>query len=130
MKKSPLHAIVVNTHDEIASGIVRAIQNEKLHVTVYSCALDVLDLIQNKPAPDIIIADLHLPGIDAWHFCRLLRSPEFKTTNDTPILITSSMFIDTDLVRMAKGLGVNACISLPCNDSLLHSTVTNLIATP
>ena len=42
--------------------------------------------------PDLIITDLHMPGMDGWRFSRLLRSPEFQEFNETPILVVSATF--------------------------------------
>ena len=30
------------------------------------------------PAVELIVTDLHMPGIDGWQFCQLLRSPEYR----------------------------------------------------
>jgi DNA-binding response OmpR family regulator len=35
------------------------------------------DAAGDSPTVDLIVTDLHMPGIDGWRFCRLLRSPEF-----------------------------------------------------
>ena len=62
---------------------------------------------------DLFVVDLHMPGIDGWKLCRLLRSPDFPQFNQTPILIVSATFTGDDVERITHELGANAFLQVP-----------------
>lgn len=62
---------------------------------------------------DLFVVDLHMPGIDGWKLCRLLRSPDFPQFNQTPILIVSATFSGDDVERITRELGADAFLQVP-----------------
>ena len=68
-------AVVVNDDPiqlRLTSGLL---EKDGLKVESFSGAEEALKAIAGSNLPNIIITDLHMPGIDGWRFCRLLRSP-------------------------------------------------------
>jgi PAS domain S-box-containing protein len=63
--------------------------------------------------PALVVTDLHMPGIDGWRFCRLLRSPEYAAFNQVPILVVSATFTGDEPDRIAADLGVEAFLPSP-----------------
>ena len=57
-----------------------------------SSAENAFTVLESDGNFDLIISDLHMPNIDGWRFCRLLRSPDFKEQNKTPIIFNLSNF--------------------------------------
>jgi len=128
MKKGPKTVAILNGSPAAAEFIASAIRNDGTNTHTFAAAQDMLESIQTDRVPDIIITDLHTPGIDGWRLCRLLRSPEFKQANETPIVVTSSIFLDRDLAAMAQNLGADGYISLPRDADAISNVVANLDA--
>ena len=78
--------------------------------------------------PALIITDLHMPGIDGWRFCRLLRSPEYAAFNKTPVLVISATFAGEDARQITAELGANAFLPSPFLPSELLSVTEQLLA--
>ena len=74
----------------------------------YLDAAEALAGLSARPDVDLFVVDLHMPGIDGWKLCRLLRSPEFARFNATPILVVSATFTGDDVASITRELGANA----------------------
>ncbi|MFQ5583389.1 MAG: two-component system response regulator, partial [Calditrichia bacterium] len=68
-------------------------------------AEDALNFLRNGNTVDAIVTDLHMPEIDGWKFCRLLRSADYAEFNDIPILVISSTFSGADAEEITKDIG-------------------------
>ncbi len=63
--------------------------------------------------PALIVADLHCPGTRGSDFRRLLRSPEYATFNQVPLLVVSSTFSGEETSCITTDLGDEAFLSMP-----------------
>jgi DNA-binding response OmpR family regulator len=63
-----------------------------------------------KPAPDLIVLDLNLPGMSGFELCRRLRAEE--TTARTPIIMVTARVDENDKVRGLE-LGADDYITKP-----------------
>jgi PAS domain S-box-containing protein len=79
-----------------------------------------LSTLQQGGAVDLIVTDLHMPGIDGWQFCQLLRSPEFAAFNALPVLVVSATYSGSDAERLSLDLGADAFLSAPFAPSALQ----------
>jgi len=80
-------------------------------------ALRILD----TPWPDLIILDVHMPGMDGFELCRNIRSREMLA--EIPILFITAKYRDD--VSMARGLALGASdyLAKPFNSSELLARV-------
>lgn len=120
-------AIVVNDDPvqlRLASSIL---QKDGFDVFPCKSADEALQVISERHQIDVIVTDLHMPGIDGWRFCRLLRSPEYPTFNQVPILVMSATFSGIDAEQVTADLGANAFLSSPYKSTLLQSIVRSLL---
>jgi PAS domain S-box-containing protein len=78
--------------------------------------------------PSLIITDLHMPGIDGWHFCRLLRSPEYAALNSIPILVVSATFSGDEPSRIAAELGAEGFLSAPVDAKRFMERIEAILA--
>jgi len=122
--------VVVVNDDKTQLRIFAALlEKGGYNVHVYEGAEDALEGMQSLPSPaDLIVTDLHMPGIDGWRFCRLLRSPEYSEFNDTPLLVVSATFAGEDPHRITAELGANAFLPSPVSSSRFLDQVRTLLA--
>ena len=76
---------------------------------------------------NLFVVDLHMPGIDGWKVCRLLRSPGFPAYNTTPILIVSATFTGADVEAITADIGADAFLALPFSREDLLEDVEDLL---
>jgi signal transduction histidine kinase len=109
---------------ELANLLHGAVEGK---VLTFGSTASALNHIQNVSVPDVIVTDLHMPDIDGWRLCRLLRSPEFPATNATPILVTSPIYSGADVRELSNDLGANDFLSIPCDPVFFRSALRNLV---
>ena len=80
-----------------------------------------------SPLPALIVTDLHMPGIDGWRFCRLLRSPEYAALNHIPILVVSATYLGVEPDRIASDLGAESFLSSPVDSRLFCERVKAIL---
>jgi len=124
----PPTALVIN--DDASQLHLMAALLEKDGLRVISCqsaeaALSVLDA---RGTVDVIVTDLHMPGIDGWRLCRLLRSPQYTALNTVPVLVVSATFSGTDAEQVTADLGANAFLPVPYDAGILRQNIRHLLA--
>lgn len=121
-------AIVVN--DDPVQLRLASTLLQKDGIQVFSCRSvdEALPTLNSYEKIDIVVTDLHMPGIDGWRFCRLLRSPDYQTLNNVPILVTSATFSGADAEQVTADLGANAFLACPYKASVLQTIVRKLLA--
>ncbi|WP_052507034.1 response regulator [Desulfonatronovibrio magnus] len=90
-------------------------------------AEEALDALSSQEFPDLIVTDLNMPGIDGWRFCRLLRSPMYKSCNHIPIMVVSATFAGTKALRTVTDLGANAFMSAPVDPEIFIERSKSLL---
>ena len=119
--------VVVNNDPQHADFITVNLERQNLEVRTFIAADTALEAIRQSDAPDLVVVDLHTHGIDGWRFCSLLRSPEFRQMNDTPLLVTSALYSGEDVQGITYDLGANAFLGIPCTPHELERTVKGLL---
>lgn len=74
-----------------------------------------------EAAPDVVILDLLLPGMDGWEVCQ-----ELRTFSDVPILILSALGAPGCVAR-ALDAGADDYLIKPVHASLLASRIRTLV---
>lgn len=121
-------ALVIN--DDLTQLHLMKALLERDGLQVLSCANaeDALRLLGNRSTVDVIVTDLHMPGIDGWRFCRLLRSPAYPELNTVPVLVVSATFSGTDTEQVTADLGANGFLAVPYESATLRQNIRNLLA--
>ncbi len=121
-------ALIVN--DDPSQLRLNAVVLEKGGFATRTCASaeEALALLAESPAVDLIVTDLHMPGIDGWRFCRLLRSPEFAACNAIPILVVSATFSGGDAELRSLELGASGFLPAPFAPSALQDYARALLS--
>ena len=130
----------VETREKL-KGIVAVVNDDRVQLTIWTELLKMTGLevhayrsvekalqeMLSGVRPDLIMTDLHMPGIDGWRFCRLLRSPEYGAFNETPILVSSSTFAGEDARQITTELGANAFLPSPFAPGEFFGHVSRLL---
>jgi PAS domain S-box-containing protein len=128
MKTDKTKAVVV-VHDEPVQRRLLAGLMESAGYEVLSCpdAIEAMALLERTGPPLLVITDLHMPGIDGWRFCRLLRSPEYAAFNKVPIIVVSATYTRNAVQSITSELGADAFMQAPYDAAQLRSVVQTVL---
>jgi PAS domain S-box-containing protein len=121
------HVVVIND-DPVQLRQITALLGAADHeATGFLDASDALTRLSGRLDVGLFVVDLHMPGIDGWKLCRLLRSSEFERFNRTPILVISATFTGDDVAAITRELGANAFLEVPFEGAKLIAYVESLL---
>lgn len=123
----PCTAIVVNDDPVQLHLTSSVLQKDGLRVFSFLNVEEALQFLGQRHPVSVVVTDLHMPGIDGWRFCRLLRSPDYPAFNQVPILVTSATFSGIDAEQVTADLGANAFLASPYKASVLQTVVRQLL---
>jgi PAS domain S-box-containing protein len=121
-------ALVINDDPSQLHLMVGLLQKDGLRVVHCQNAEEALEILDEGGTVDVIITDLHMPGIDGWRLCQLLRSSQYAALNTVPVLVVSATFSGTDTEQMTTELGANAFLAVPYDAMAFRETIRHLLA--
>lgn len=119
-------AIVVNDDRTQLALLSSILMGEGFETKIHTSPDSALAALKDCRAPALIVTDLHMPGMDGWRFCRLLRTPEYEAFNKTPVLVVSATYSGMDVDEVTKEAGANAFLPMPMNASEFKDTIGRL----
>ncbi len=108
-----LTAIVVNDDPTQLKVLAAMTQKAGLTPLSFTSAETALASMSPDHPPHLIVTDVHMPGIDGWKFCRLLKSADYAPFNKIPILVISAVFAGDAPDRIAAEIGADAFLAAP-----------------
>ena len=116
--------ILIIDDDLIYCKIVKKLLCSNYELIIAEKSEQAIDLINNNIIPDLIIADLNLPGVNGFDFIKLLLSKDslFKT----PLIVASGMEdekLKTDLLN----LGVKKYLIKPIERIYFKKIIDSLL---
>src|SRR5918911_400724 len=121
-------ALVINDDPSQLHLMVGLLEKDGLRVVHCQSAEEALNILDERGTVDVIITDLHMPGIDGWRLCQLLRSPQYAALNSVPVLVVSATFSGTDTEQVTTALGANAFLAVPFDAATFRESVRHLLA--
>jgi len=115
--------IVVEDEQDLADLIALHLRRESLDVQVFADGEQGLKAIQ-ETAPDLVVLDLMLPGIDGYEVCRRVRRDD--RLSGVQILMVTARGEETDVVTGLE-LGADDYVTKPFRPSVLMARVRNLL---
>jgi DNA-binding response OmpR family regulator len=91
--------VVIEDEDAIANAVAVRLRGEGHEVSIASDGASGVELV-GRTAPDLVILDVMLPGIDGLEVCRRIQRDR-----PVPVLMLTALDTETDLL---VGLGVGA----------------------
>lgn len=123
-----LTALVINDDPSQLHLMVALLEKDGLRVVHCQSAEEALDILDERGTVDVIVTDLHMPGIDGWRLCQLLRSPQYAALNSVPVLVVSATFSGADTEQVTTDLGANAFLAVPYDATTFRDSIRNLLA--
>ncbi|HEX5136761.1 MAG TPA: response regulator [Planctomycetota bacterium] len=121
-------ALVVVNDDPTQLRLACALlERQGYRVHAAAGAAEALRVLEQHPGIQGIVTDLHMPEIDGWRLCRLLRSPAYAHLNRLPILVLSATFSGEDAEHITKELGANAFLAAPYQPAALARQVAGML---
>jgi PAS domain S-box-containing protein len=123
--------LIVDDDNTVRPILARLIRRHGLRVTQAQNGYDALHLIESH-APDALLLDLHMPGIDGREVLRQIRANPL--TAHIPVVVLTANDLSAPLRAEMLALGANAYLEKPVaidrligtlNDVLLHSKALN-----
>ncbi len=121
------HAVVVNDDPGQLRLISGLLQRFGMEVDAYLRPDRAIRELQRRGPVDLLVVDLHMPVLDGWKFCRLIRSEEFPGFQDMPILVASATFSGAEVEEVSAQLGANAFLSVPFTQDVFQRYVDDLL---
>ncbi|HVN72680.1 MAG TPA: response regulator, partial [Desulfomonilia bacterium] len=125
---NPPLVFVVNDAQAQLVYLSGLLTKQGLDVKAFTSAEAALAEMKSGNPPHLIVTDLHMPGLDGWRLCRLLRSPEYMAFNAAPILVVSATFSGEDPEQITADLGANAFLPAPVDSKHFIEHVKRLLA--
>ncbi len=121
-------ALLVN--DEPSQVRLISVVLERAGIRTRCCAgvEEALANLREDPDVQLIVTDLHMPGIDGWRFCQLLRSADYPQFNHLPILVVSATYSGSDAEHLSLELGADAFLPSPFAPSALEQYARALLS--
>lgn len=107
----PWYILVIEDDDIVARTIERSLRGDEFRVLITNSGVEGLKAAR-RHAPDLVILDIIMPGMDGYTVCREMRSdPLLK---DIPILFLTAKIKDEDKIAGFKA-GADDYLSKPFN---------------
>ncbi len=118
--------VVLHVNDEEAYRhvVTRMLRDGGFDVLEAANGETALDLALTSH-PDLVIADVRLPGIDGFEVCRRLKA--HPATASTPVVLFSAYLIDERPKVVGLEGGADAYLTGPLNSGVLNATVRALL---
>ena len=84
-----------------------------------------LDLIK-KVAPDLVIVDLIMPGMDGYELARAVRAD--PATAATPIILQTAHYLESEVQRIAEQIGIQLVLVKPFEPQVFLDAVAKSLA--
>jgi DNA-binding response OmpR family regulator len=106
--------LVVEDDDATREGFASVLEQAGYRVALACTGQDALEYLQTHTAPDLIILDMFMPGMDGWYFLKLWK----RHWETVPVLVTTALKVGSD--EWATSLGACAWLEKPVDpESLL-----------
>jgi len=123
--RKPL-ALVINDNRTQLLMMEEILTEDGIEVLACRSGDEALRLLSGGISVDLIVTDLHMPDIDGWSLCSVLRSADYLTCNWVPILAVSAV-AEEEGQRVVLQLGADGFLKIPYSRSELKEKVHALI---
>ncbi|HZY09873.1 MAG TPA: response regulator [Bacteroidota bacterium] len=117
--------LFLEDEEELLLTVGSLLREQGYDVTNFNTAEDALVHLEKK-TPDLILADIKLPGIDGFNFFKRVRV--MKQCMNVPFVFLTA-FNDLEMMMEAKKLGASEYITKPFDFEYLITRIKQITAT-
>jgi CheY-like chemotaxis protein len=122
--KEPLRILLVDDNEDVCEIYGQFLRFKGVGVTCVVEAAKAISIAASDP-PDLVVMDLHMPGMDGWEATRRLKAqPE---TASIPVLVLSAD-VFPDARHRADEVGADAYCAKPCEPNELLGQIHRTLA--
>jgi two-component system, cell cycle response regulator DivK len=124
---APLVALIADRDAETRRMYAEFLASSDCRIEQADDGRDALAKVFSRQ-PDIVITETHLPGINGFELCALLRQD--TATRSIPIVLVAAEKIDIDIdteVERAENAGADAVLTKPCPPATLFAEIRRLV---
>ena len=119
--------ILVIDDDSAIQELIRVIlERWGFELTAALNVSTAVEVLRQKPLPDLVLLDMTLPDVDGLELLRQIR--ETKVFDTLPVIIVSAM-VDSDRIRKGLDMGADRYITKPAISHNLLKTVQEVLKT-
>jgi DNA-binding response OmpR family regulator len=109
--------LIIDDHEPMLRLISKLLESDGYSILMAQSGDEGLDLF-HQTAPDLVILDIMMPGMDGWEVCRRLRK-----TSAVPIIFLTALGSENDIVTGLTG-GADDYLTKPIRKDELRARVT------
>ena len=116
--------LLVDDHEVVRAGMAELLRSSWDVCGEASNGVEAVDKVLELK-PDLVLLDLRMPLMGGTEAARHIRrvSPQTK-------IILLSMYDSESVVKLAKLVGADACLSKHCGPTELHQAITTVLSEP
>lgn len=122
--------LVINDDPVQLHLLASLLEQDHFEVIRFVCSENAWRWLQEGHVPDVIVLDLHMPGISGWRFCELLHSHFGPGKQAPPVLAVSATYTGVGAQNILRDLGASAFLALPAEPKHFRQQVRHLVESP
>jgi len=122
--------LVINDDPVQLHLLASLLEQDHEQVIRFTCSKSAWQWLQDGHVPDLIVLDLHMPGINGWRFCELLHTEVRPGLPVPPVLIVSATYSGMDAEALLADIGASAFLPLPAEPAWIRAQVRQLLEDP
>ena len=119
--------LVINDDPVQLHFLSTLLEQDRYRVTRCHSAEEAYEVLHNHVPIDLIVIDLHLPGMSGWRFCRLIHSLPSQELRTVPILVVSATYSGFDEKQIKSDLQVHGFLPLPVEPQRFRECVRQIV---
>ena len=117
------HVLVVVDDDGIRDLLAYKLRTSDYEVTTIDDGADCIEWLEEGLAPDAVVLDVMLPGVDGYEVLEHLR--EHDRHGDVPVIMVTGMGLESNVVRGFE-VGADDYVTKPFSPSELVARLRRL----
>lgn len=123
----PNHRVLLlNDDPDLARLLASYLESEACEVTIAADGLEGLERL-DEVRPELVVSDVHMPRLDGFQFCRVLRSPSHRRWNEVPVILVSYTLREHSTLAISRFVGASDFLALPCGRDEFRARVRRFL---
>lgn len=122
---SAYHFLVADDDEYNRKLIQHILEKWKAKFTIVKHGQALLKEVSEKEY-DLILLDIHMPGMNGYEVAKSIRSSRNKKVNKVPIIALTAT-VEKEELKKSQSVGINDVLAKPYTEGELHSKMTDIL---